>query len=164
MILSGSIFTPVEADDRLFSLTIGDWSFDGHNQSNVVIIRMDEPSEESAKDFFERTLQAGAELIRKSICDYCTDFEDRKVDKLYFHELSSCLKDIGLLHHMGPARLHASTPDNESFAGQYVEVDPMLFIDLLLLQSMVGAGREVKYQLLSLQNTNCGGYGLYNLG
>lgn len=71
------------------ALVLGDWSQDGHNKTETVLIESN-----LSKKEIEKAYQKGAEKAGISICDCCEDYEDNQLSPDQIEKLEAFIPGL----------------------------------------------------------------------
>lgn len=152
---------------NVFSIEIGDWSRDGHNQSEVFMLTWDgiHPGDD-INALFQNYLDAGAEKIGFSITEtLCDEYEDstlpiRSMQRIYDVVMEARLNfPIALLYR------HLKVDLDDSTVVANGQVDTVQdFVYLVYLQACIGANAILPIRIISRPSIKCGGYGLFSCG
>ena len=138
---------------NIISLVIGDWSGDGHSQSNTIVIKSNLDKKAIEKAYKKGTKKLGFDFIKDIAADYADqNLSKERLDVLLKHGLKT--KDLDLDFDL-KRKEYEEGPGVNIWHDDYVEI--YLFIVKL-------GNEEFKYELLEGDvnpTIHIGGYGLY---
>lgn len=122
------------------TLTVGDWSDDGHGKTDTFLIKTKHNTKELNDAFKEGTRKIGFDLLKE-----CDEYEKNELSE----KAESCLKKAGYYGNNAPE-------EGGAYPEEYIEI--YLFICKL-------GDPDFKYKLIKPEEgnyVNIGGYGLYD--
>jgi len=134
--------------EHFITLTLGDWSHDGHSQTDVITVRCNVDKKDLEKAYKKGTKKLGFDLTE----DVCADYEDMSASA----DVIEKLKTAGI---KPEDFIENEDEDDEGWSFAYnVEA----FASLWLRIAQLG-DPDLKYELVETNpnNINIGGYGLF---
>lgn len=126
---------------HLVSLVVGDWSYDGHNQTESFTIKSNLTGRQIEKAYAEGAKRLGVDLKKQVACEY----EDPKIHK-------------DVLQKFFEEEIPEEFADHD---GDTYYLDPQSYAELYLLTVMVG-DPKFEYEVASVASIGVGGYGLFS--
>lgn len=123
-------------------LILGDWSGDGHSQTESFHILSNLNSREIYKAF-----QAGVKILGFDITDFCSDYEDTEISVEFFSALATKGMDVSGYY---------ITLDNTST----VNLDSNNYFSIYLFTIKLG-NPSFNYEVNKMSQINVGGYGFF---
>lgn len=133
------------------TLTVGDWSHDGHSKTEVVTVRCNIDKKNLEKAYKNGTKKVGFNLTE----NVCADYEDMSVTP----EIIKKLKDAGINSEDFIENESDEGDDDNCWSFAY---NCEAFADLWMTIAKLG-DPDIKYELCEDNDTNInvGGYGLF---
>ncbi len=134
--------------EHSITLTLGDWSHDGHSQTEVITVKCNVDKKDLEKAYKKGTKKVGFDLTE----DVCADYEDGSVSD----EVIEKLRDAGIKPEDFAEKGDA---DDEGWSLAY---DYEAFAGLWMRIAQLG-DPDLKYEVAPTNpnNINIGGYGLF---
>ena len=131
-----------------FTVTVGDWSYDGHGKTDTHLI-----NSSLSKDDMEKAYKAGCELIGFDMVEtLCEGYEEGSIEKKTVEAFASSGLDLLAL---------ADKWDREEYAEHGVLAVSGLWVAMWLHICKLGAADLVAFHITKA-NVNIGGYGLWS--
>lgn len=131
------------------NLTVGDWSEDGHNQSDSFPIT----SNLNAKQF-EAAFKKGSKIIGFDLTKLCTDYEDDTFPEYCKNQIT---KNIDCSKLNGPGGYDYWNEEDGIEDGLYPDFYAALYLHIAKL-----GNPKLEAEFIKLEEINIGGYGLYH--
>lgn len=128
------------------NIVIGDWSHDGHSQTDETMYQMN-VSAEGLKTAFD----AGTKIVGFDLTKECRDYEDCILSKDACGKVKEHFQDSDIA-----TWIIENEANEEDF---YVETE--MFAEIYLLIAELG-NPELTYSLVNCEDVRIGGYGLFS--
>ena len=123
----------------IINLIVGDWSLDGHNQTDTITIESN-----LGRSEIEDAFKAGSKLLDFNLTQkVCTDYEDDGISKVFIDRLRKFNIEV----------------EFDKYYPGHLNIDS--FVKLWLDIAQLG-NPKFQYELAGLATINIGGYGLFS--
>lgn len=131
------------------SLVVGDWSRDGHNMSETIMIEANMTNREIEKAYKKGVVLTGIDLSKE-----CNGYEQSQLSEGTIERL----KMIGIqyIEDDNSDDPESTSPDEDG----YVSAECFAYIYLTIAR--VGSGGKLDYSIIKGDDINIGGYGLFS--
>lgn len=125
----------------IIELEVGDWSNDGHNQSNVISIRSNLSPQQVSESYSTGCLKVGFNFIE----DYCVEYEDQQIPKKVLESIPNFDCEVQ----------QVDSYDDDNYSMYHDS-----WVNVYLLICKLG-NPDFEYELIKGERIPIGGYGLY---
>ena len=127
----------------LVTLTVGDWSNDGHGMTDVVAVESNKNIESILAAY-----KKGTEIVGFELHEQCRAYEDNSFPMKHYEKLMDLEVDLELEEEAEPDSSSIGLISGDDFAAIYIAICKL-------------GDPEIQMDVVQLRNINIGGYGLF---